>query len=130
LGPMIDFSGSGFCAASTMRRTDWVDGELRSVQTISSSDRDPSRDTARRTISIAFCKFTVNTAVPPAFSWMPCFIDDRNRRMDTLKLYWPGNKFAIENEPCLSVNAILSGKTGDAATTITNAPTTGAPLES
>src|SRR4029077_4016949 len=106
-----------------------VDRELRSVQTIS-ADCAASRVVARRTISIAFCRLTVNITEPPAFNRMPALFAGRNRGIVTLTEYSPANRFTTENEPRLSVKAILSGITGDAAPTTISAPTRGAPVES
>src|SRR4026209_1103041 len=107
----------------------WVDRELRRVHTIS-ADGAASRVVARRTISIAFCRFTVKTTDPPAFKRRPARLAGRKRGIVTFTEYSPANRFTTANEPRLSVNAILSGMTGDAAPTTIRAPTRGAPVDS
>src|SRR5690349_3044670 len=116
-------------ASSAQRRIGAVERELRRVQTISFAWA-ASRVVARRTISIAFCRFTVNITEPPAFNRMLPLLAGRNRGIVTFTEYSPANRFTTENEPRLSVKAILSGMTGDAAATIIKAPTSGDPVES
>src|SRR5438128_5120571 len=111
------------------RRIGCVDRELRSVQTMS-ADWAASRVVARRTMSIAFCRLTVKMTEPPAFNRMPALFAGRKRGIVTFTEYSPANRFTTENEPRLSVKAILSGMTGEAAATRIKAPTNGAPVES